>query len=160
MTSPHPVPATIDALLALWRGAPSLAYDVDGTPVALRVDDTVALEDFDEPRWLVVGTGAQGAAGGVQATTGFGLADRAYELEVVSELHVWSGATDPAAVRSQAFAVLDELARLLALTPDLGGVVEWARVSRSTYTPMHDGAGTKALIEFTVRVDARRFEGA
>lgn len=160
MTSPHPVPAAIDALIALWRGAPTLAYDVNGTPVALRVHDTVALEDLDEPRALVVATGAQGAAGGVQATTGFGLADRAYEFEVACELHVWSGDTDPAPLRTQAFAVLDELARLLAVRRDLGGVADWARMTRSTYTPMHDSTGTKALIEFTVRVDARRFEGA
>lgn len=156
----HPVQAAISGLLAVWRDAPSLEYEteVDGVAVTLplQVDDGRPLEDLDNPRALFVGTGSDFMPGGGQGTSGYDLAGRNDVVDVACEVHVWSGDTDPAPVRADALAVFDELTSLLHADPHLGGSVDWARVSRSSYIGLRDDQGVHAVIEFTVRVDASR----
>lgn len=156
MTGPHPIAAAIDGLVALWTGPPELAYDDDGEQVQLRVVDGMSLEDIEDRRALFVGIDAQYAEGGAQTNTRFDLAGRADQIDIACEVLIWSGDTDLAAARSTAFSVLDVLSALLRQDPHLGGVVDWARVTRTGYRPAQEKAGAAALIPFTVRVDAHR----
>lgn len=152
----HPIAAAVDGLVALWTGAPSLRYEVDDQETPLKVVDGPMLDDLDEPRGLWVGTATEYLPGGAQAQRSYDYSGSIDTVAVTCELQSWSGDTDPAVVRREALAVLDELTRLLAGDRTLGGTVDWARMVRTTYEPVQAGTGAGALIEFTVRVDAHR----
>lgn len=143
----HPVPASVDQLLVLFRGAPAL----DG----VRVDDGPPVEDMDDGRAIGVGVSVQDV-NGAQVTSGYDLGGRNDSFDIACAAQCWSGDTDMPAMRTQVYALFDLIGALLAANPDLGGVVTWARMVRHAYRPMQDRAGALALIEFTVRVDANR----
>lgn len=161
MSVPHPTPRLIAALVALWSAAPELRYDIDGVTTALTVRHGALVRGDDDPRTLVVGDGAQYVGGVAQGTRSFDLAGVGDQVDVACELRVWIGDTDPdaaARVCEQGFGVLDELARALSRDVTLGGVVDWARITRSAYR-LDAETGTTAVIEFLVRADVRRPEG-
>lgn len=149
----HPVPETIDALLALWRAEPELGGG------KVRVDDGPPVDGIDVGDALGVGLGVQDATGS-QVATSYGYGSREHGFDVTCVAQSWSGDTDLAAVRTRVYEMLGAAQRALDLFRDLGGVVDWARVTRHTYRGTRDEAGALALIEFTVRVDAHRDEGA
>lgn len=169
MTDVHPVAATIDGLIALWTGHAALAYDVNGVSVPMLVVDGPPLSEFDDLRVLAVGVGSQSLTGinspfaGVQASqgnTGFGPGGRqTSRYEVACQLGVWSGDTNLVGVRTDAYATLRTLARLLTASRTLGGVVDWARIVRDAYQPAQGRDGSGVAIDFTVQVEATRFEG-
>ena len=143
----------------MWNGAPELHYDVDGVSTALRVTGNPLLDYTEARRLLLVGTSAQYLPGGAQAATRHGFGGReSVQVDIVCELTTWSGDTDAPAERTRAFGVLDVLSVLLARNRDLGGIADWARIVRATYEPRQTDMGAAADVEFTVRVDATRFE--
>lgn len=152
----HPIEAAIAGLVSVWRSAPELLYDVDGVQVQLLVTDDPLLDDTESRRLLLVGTGAQYLPGGAQGNTGYDLAGQRVQIDVVCELHVWSGATDAPGERRQALDVIDVLDVVLARDRTLGGQVDWPRITRTTYQPGENDQGATAIVEFTVRVDATR----
>lgn len=143
----HPVPAAIDQLLVLFRGAPAL----DG----VRVDDGPPVDDLDEGAAIGVGLGVQEASA-AQVTSGYDLAGRNDTMDLLCVAQCWSGDRDPAPLRARTYELFDVVGALLALNPDLGGAVTWARVARHSYRPVQGPDGAMAVIEFTVRVDANR----
>ncbi|TAK32338.1 MAG: hypothetical protein EPO40_03145 [Myxococcaceae bacterium] len=155
----NPVDATILGLIAAWDGAPELAFTVDGKPDQLSVNDGPRLDDPEAWRVLVVGATAGFVPVG-QATTRPGYGGRREEqFEVRCELTVWDGDTDLAHVRTQAYAVLDVLAELLA-AHEWGDDISWARITRHSYQPAQSDLGVGVLIPFSVVANATRFEGA
>lgn len=155
----EPVPAAIDAMVALWSAAPELVYEVDGQPARLRVEDGPPLDDVDQAQVLFVGTGSQYVLGGAQEQRGYGFGGRRTDrAEISCQLQVWSGDTDLAAVRRDAYRVLRTLSRLLLADRTLGGVVDWARIVRSSYVPDQTEQGCIAVLDLTVQIEATRFE--
>lgn len=162
MSVPHPVPGLIAALVGLWSVAPTLRYELNGTEVPLTVRHGSLARGDDDPRTLVVGDGAQYVGGVAQNIRRFEPAGVVDQVDVTCELRVWQGDTDagaPQRVCELGFDVLDELERLVAVDATLGGAVGWARITRSAYR-LDAETGTTAVIEFLVRADARRPEGA
>lgn len=155
----HPIDAAIAGLVATWDGAAELAYDVDGESTGLLVSDDPLLDGTDVRRLLLVGTSAQYLPGGAQANVRHGYGGReSVQVDIVCELTTWSGDTDAPAERTRAFDVLAALTTLLSRNRDLGGTADWARITRVTYEPGQADLGAAATVEFTVRVDATRFE--
>jgi hypothetical protein len=142
---------------------------VNGVSVPLLVIDGPPLSDFDDQRVLAVGVASQALTGGMnpfahadaaESRVGFGSGGRrTFRFEVACQLGVWSGDTGMAAIRATAFEVLDVLARLLTGSRTLGGVVDWARITRDTYQPSQSAVGAGVAIDFTVLVEATRFDG-
>lgn len=169
MTQAHPIPATIDALVALWSTHPDLTYIEAGRRRQTLVVDGPPLAGIDDPRYLVVGVGSQTLTGGLnpfahadaaESRTGFGGGGRrSGRYEVSCQLGVWSGDVDLSAVRTTAFEALEVCVRILTANRTLSGVVDWARIERDAYQPMQGEAGAGVAIDFTVRVEATRFEG-
>lgn len=170
MTLAHPIPATIDALVALWSAHPDLAYlDERGRRRRLEVTDGPPLTGSDEPRYLIVGIGSQTFAStgspfaGAQAAesrAGFGHGGRrTIPVEVACQLAVWTGDTGMAVVRDTAFAAFEVLGATLAADRTLGGAADWARILRANYQPGQSESGAVALIDFAVQAEATRFEG-
>lgn len=170
MPSAHPIPATIDALVATWSTHPNLAYlDERGRRRHLQVTDGPPLAGSDEPRYLIVGVGSQTFAStgspfaGAQAAesrAGFGHGGRrTIPVEVACQLAVWTGDVEMAVVRAEVFVVLEALGAILAADRTLGGVVDWARILRANYQPAQSPDGAVALIDFAVQAEATRFEG-
>lgn len=166
--SVHPIPAAIDGLISLWDGHGALAYDVDGQSTPLRVIDGPALADFDDFRVLLVGVASQALTGGMnpfanldaaEGRTGFGHGGRrTMRFEIACQLGVWSGDTGMSTVRSTAYEVLSVLGRLLTENRTLSGVVDWARITRDAYQPAQSPDGSGVSLDFTVQVEATRFD--
>lgn len=165
MTAPDPaadpVDAVITGLVAAWTGAPELVYDRDGVAVALDVFDGPPLHNLDAWRAVLVGQSAQYLPGGAQANQRHGFGDvRRAQVDVVSELRVWSGDTDVAALRGVALGVLGDLDALVRADHTLGQVADWVRLTRWTYEiepPEQVGQGFRVTVEFTYRADTTRF---
>lgn len=147
----HPVPAAMDKLLELYRGAPALGGG------KVRIDDGPPVDGLDRGDALGVGLGVQDAATGV--TTSFDYAGQTDTFDIGCVAQSWSGSTELALLRTRVYEMFGAATRLVELNRDLGGAVTWARVTRHTYRAVQDEDGALALIEFTVRVDAHR-EGA
>lgn len=148
----HPVPAAIDKLLELYRGAPALGSG------KVRIDDGPPVDGLDRGDALGVGLGVQDA-GSTGVATSFDYAGQSDVFDIGCVAQSWSGSTELAPLRTRVYEMFGVAARLVELNRDLGGAVTWARVTRHTYRGMQDEDGALALIEFTVRVDAHR-EGA
>lgn len=167
--SMHPVPASIKGLKALWTGHDDLTYQVDGQTVPLLVIDGPPISDFDDYRALAIGVASTELTGGLnpfshaaaaESRTGFGGGGRrTLRHEVACQLGVWSGDTDLETVRDAAYEVLDTLGVILIGDRTLGGVVDWARITRDAYQPSQSPTGAGVAIDFTVLVEATRFEG-
>lgn len=143
------VPAAVDALLGLVRGA--------FAGQAVRVDDGPPITDLDEPDAIGVGVSVETGAPGT-AHRGFhvGSTDESFGLTCVAQS--WSGDTELATRRTRVFELLDTVDTVLEQTPDLGlpGRVIDARIESWDYRPIQDGRGCLALVEFTVRINTYR----
>lgn len=158
MTVAHQIPATIDALVALWSVAPQLAYTHKQATVQMPVVDGPPLAEPDDPRVLYVGVASQYVTGGAQDRMRHGYGGRRTDrVEIACQLQVWSGDTDMAEQRSTAFAVFDLLDQILTIHRDLGGVVDWARITRCAYQADQSTDGAGVAIDFTVQAEATRF---
>jgi hypothetical protein len=165
----HPIPEAIDALITLWTGHADLAYEVDGRPVPLLVIDGPPISDFDDYRVLAVGVASQALTGGLNPFSHADAAEsravfggggrRVMRFEVACQLGVWSGDTDMSTIRSAAYETLETLGVILTGERTLGGVVDWARITRDAYQPTQSPNGAGAAVDFTVLVEATRFEG-
>ncbi|OJY47600.1 MAG: hypothetical protein BGP03_33245 [Pseudonocardia sp. 73-21] len=159
----EPVAAVLDAMLAL------IAAPADGSGV--RAGTAPGLEGvqvFDGPPLGEVEVGDALALGlsieDVSAASGEerpGWGGRRTESHVVAGLVQSStGGVDVAVSRVRAYQLLDALRAVLVANLDLSGTCDWARLVRSTYRPVQTAGGCLVLIEFAIRVDATRFEGA
>lgn len=154
----RPEVEVIRALVAAWELDPALTYDQDGETVHVHVVDGPLIEDTDARQVLLVGTATSAAPGGAQGQQRPGYGGRVtHRIDVACQLAVWSGDVDMGAVRDAGFAALQACERTLAAAPNVGGAVDWARVTRSTYQPAQTDGGAGALIDFTVQVEATRF---
>lgn len=158
-----PVAAALDALLGLVS-----EVDANGVRVGLaaagfggvQVFDGPPLNDPDVGDALALGLAIEdiSAAYGDERP-GFG--DRRIESHSVTGLVQSStGGVDIAASRARAYELHDALRAVLVANRDLDGLCSFARLIRSTYRPVQTPDGCLVLIEFAIRVDATRFEGA
>lgn len=158
-----PVAAALDALLALVASPLDRNGLRFGTAAGLeevQVFDGPVLSDVEIGDALALGLAIEdiSAAYG-EERPGYG--DRREESHSVTGLvQSSSGGVDIATSRQRAYALLDALRTVLVANRDLGGVCDWARLIRSTYRPVQTPDGCLVLIEFAIRVDATRFEGA
>lgn len=158
-----PVAAVLDALVALVAGPADGNGVRVGTATGLegvQVFDGPPLNDPDIGDALALGLSIEdvSAASGEERP---GWGDRRIESHSVTGLvQSSSGGVDVSASRLRAYALLDALRAVLVANRDLGGVCDWARLVRSTYRPVQTPDGCLVLIEFAIRVDATRFEGA
>lgn len=146
----HPVVAVLDALLIEIGIAPALSgvQIFDGPPVAEIDHDAIA-----------VGVSIDDATGATGTTRpGYGT-DRTETFDITGFTQAWSGDVDIAARRARAFALLDALRSLLIADPSVGGTCQQAVMTRWAYRPVQGPAGSLAVVNFGIRVNARRFEG-
>jgi hypothetical protein len=157
-----PVAAALDAILALVAAPPDKNGVRVGTAAGLEgvtVYDGPPLADVEMGDALALGLSIEdiSAAQGDETPTWGGTRDESHD--VTGLIQSASGDVDLSTQRARAYELLAALRAVLIANRDLGGVCDWARLIRSTYRPIQGLDGSLALIEFTVRVDARRFEG-
>lgn len=152
----HPAPAAIDALLKLLRSEQTLVYQVNGVDTRVRVDDGMPVADLDDPDAIGIGLSLDEVA--ATSDTRFDLRGGEDRFDISCVVQSWTGDVEAPAPRSRAFELLDIVRDVLAAHQNLGlpGLVIDARLSRWSYRPTQDATGVAALIDFTVRVHARR----
>lgn len=124
----------------VFDGPPLNDPDVgDALALGLSIDDVSAALGDERPSWGGRRTESHLLTGLVQSS---------------------SGGVDIATSRARAYALLDAFRAVLVANLDLSGTCDWARLVRTTYRPVQTGDGCLVLIEFAIRVDATRFEGA
>ena len=156
----HPVVDVLDALLELCG-----PVDVDGVRygtgrlAAVRVFDGPSLADVEDLDIAALGLGIDQVAAAAGATRpGYGN-DRAETFDVGGLVQSVSGETDMTPRRARAFELLDAVRSLLVADPTVGGKCMRAFVARWAYRPEQSVDGSSAVVTFTIRVEARRFEG-
>ena len=157
-----PIPAALDALIGLIASEPDHNGLLVGTAPGLE-----GVQIFDGPVLSGVDSDALGlgisiedvSAASGEERPGFG--DRRTESHDITGLVQSStGGVDIGTPRARAYELLDALRAVLVANRDVGGTCDWARLVRSTYRPVQVADGCLVLIEFAIRVDATRFEGA
>lgn len=130
---------------------PALAdVQVFDGPTPDEVDAVVALG-------VGVAVGDVTAADGTETPSWGGREDVSFDVGCVAE--AWSGEVDRAGPRAAVVGVLEAVRSALVENEDLGGVCTRAYLAGWRYSPVPTDRGSMALMEFTVRVDATRFEG-
>lgn len=150
----HPGAAALDALRARCETAPQLA--------GVRVCDGPPVSGIQEPDVVALGTALVDL---VPSAVGQGRRDfgggRLESFDMACLAQSLSGdVTALPAVRARAYDLVDAVAAVIDADRSLGEVCMDAQVVRVAYRPVIDEkSGVLALIEFTVRVEARRFGG-
>lgn len=157
----HPAPQCIENLLS--RLGPE---DADGVRMGVgefadvRIFDGPPLADIENPDVIAIGLSIEDIAA-AQGETVHGWGGQRQEPFVLTGLtQSWSGEVAMAARRARVYELLRLLGVVLKTDQTLGGACDWARIVRHTYRPVQTPSGALALIEFAIRVDATRFEGA
>lgn len=158
-----PVAAALDALLGLVS-----EVDTNGVRVGLASAGFGEVQVFDGPPLADQEIGDALALGlaieDISAAYGderprFG--ERREESHSITGLvQSSSGGVDISASRARAYELHDALRDVLVANRSLDGAWDFARLIRSTYRPVQTPDGCLVLIEFAIRVDATRFEGA
>jgi hypothetical protein len=138
------VPATIDALLALFRAALPDLQITDGPDYDPRNNFlAVGWHSNDEPAT---------AANNTIADAGRSRDQEDYDVFCLLSFHVGSGGVS--AARSSLYAAFEVLCAALRGDSALGGAVSRARLSEHAYLPMVDEGGITLSIRFAVNVIA------
>lgn len=164
LVNADPMPAVLDALVEL------VAPGQDGTSgirtatapglEGVQVFDGPPLGDLEIGDALALGTSMFMDLPAV-ATEHVGYGGRRTDSFLISGLLQSStGEVNLAIPRGRAYELLAVFRALIAANLDLGGSCDWARMARHTYRAAQTSSGAIALIEFAIRVDATRFEGA
>jgi hypothetical protein len=159
----HPLDDVMTALLGLLVPAGEDANQVlTATATGLegvRVFDGPPVNAPAELEYLVLGLSMdQDASVNGQDVQGWG-GRRDVSYGITNLLQVMSGDTTVATVRRRLLQLLDAFGALLRADESLGGVCTRAWLSEWRYQAVESAKGATALIEFTVGVDAVRFEG-
>lgn len=160
----HPLEDVMSALLAL------VCVQDENGPLIGTAAGLEGVQVFDGPALTTVEVGGPGvlavglsleeaAAAFGDDTPGWGgRREVSYDLGCV--VQVATGDTDMAPPRAAVLGLFEAFRAVLVENEDLGGVCTRARVASWRYQPVQvPDVGALALIEFTVRVDATRFEG-
>lgn len=134
------IPATIDALTALWTGAIDGVQVLDGDPVT-----------WTAGQFLTVGIGGDDATN--EATSErLGLGRRRSDsADITSALWAAGGETSVKLYRDRVFAAFRAARTLLREDQALGGAVTRAEIASYVYQPRRTPRGVGAQIQFTVR---------
>lgn len=156
----HPVVDVLDALLQLCgpADAAGVRYGT-GQLAGVRVFDGPSVADVEDLDIAALGLAiVQVAAAAGTTRPGYG-SDRIETFDVGGLVQSVSGDTDMTPRRVRAFELLDAVRSLLVADPTVGGKCMRAFVARWGYQPEQSVDGSSAVVTFTIRVDARRFEG-
>lgn len=137
------VPAAIDAVIAAVQTALPGVQVFDGPPT-----------DDEQNERVFVGWSRNNAATYVSdALTSFqnGVTER---FTIPCTAVSWSGDIDMKARRDRAFAMVAAVSAALPGSSGLAAVNADAQIIISSYTPAQTSAGTQALVDFTVTVEA------
>jgi hypothetical protein len=139
------VPAAIDALVALWRGALDGVQVADGEPIEIE-NDLLVVGFIDVP----------GEAAVTSTRTREQLAaepDReSYDITCLASS--FSGVTDFKTVRDTAYGLVNTAAAALAGDDTLDGLVMQSRITADDLIQEQTEKGAVATVRFTVHVDA------
>jgi hypothetical protein len=158
-----PVAAALDAMLALVAAAPDENGARVGTAtglVGVQVFDGPPLSDVEVGDALALGLSIEDVSAALGDERPSWGGRRSESHDITGLVQSSSGGVDIAASRARAYELLGAVRAVLGANLDLGGVCDWARLVRTTYRPVQVADGSLVLIEFTIRVDATRFEGA
>lgn len=154
----------LDAMVALCASGPILGVVRAGTAPGLEgvnVFDGPPLGDVDQVGALALGVSMYPDLSAAIDDERPGYGGRRSETFLISGLaQASTGEVDLSIPRRRVYAVLAAFRVQLVEHPDLDGACDWARLARHTYRPVQTERGAIAQLEFTVRVDATRFEGA
>lgn len=138
------VPATLDALVALFRARLTGTQVVDGPPTTDVAGDVVA-----------VGLAPEGPTD-VQSTeqiAGMGAVRESFDVLCVARS--WSGGDDVKAQRDRTYRLFAAARAAVAADESLGGVVTRARLSGSSYRPWRNERGQLVVdVTFRIAVDS------
>ena len=147
---PHPSITATAALLTLWQNNPGLAkvMILQGPPVA----------DVDDSDVLAVGLSVESfvPAQGTERV-GWG-GQRHHSFDIRCFVQSWSGDTEMEPRIERAFELFELCAADVRANPTLSGAVERAQVGLWRFRPAESRSGASALVEFTIRVNARSFD--
>ncbi|AGP56185.1 hypothetical protein [Streptomyces rapamycinicus] len=149
------VPASIEALLAIWRAAPGLAgvQILDGPPTGDQANADYLTVGWSPTSELAVEFAQEFNAAGART--------RDEEFSILCFLDTWTGDTDVAARRARAFellAVCEETIRASnsnPTAPTLNGAVLWAEIASGSLMQTNTDQGVRAAIPFVVACRAR-----
>jgi hypothetical protein len=140
------VPATIDALLALFGAAPALA--------GVRIVDGPWLEEPTETDVVVLGWLPDGSPAVDFQQTPLTMGTSQEVFVVHGFVYSWSGGTDSRAVRVRADVLLEAVRGVLLANKALGGVVSYAQLTQCSWLPSSGSVGTAQMITYAIHVDA------
>jgi len=159
----HPLDDVMDGLLALV--CPD-GPDRNGvmTATAAGLDGVLVLDgqqtdDPSEPEFLGIGLAIDEAADAFgDDTQGWGRRrDTTYQIGCLAQ--VWAGDTEMAPRRRRVLQILDAFRALLLADETVGGSCTRAWLESWRYQGEQSSIGSTALVQFTVAVNAVRFEG-
>lgn len=143
------VPVAVDALIVVLRGAPDLA--------GVRIFDGPDTDASSQVEALLVGLGSEDdptAVDGQSSREGLSTRRDHEQYGIRCVLIVLNGSGDITAARRRAFDLLGAVGGALAADQSLGGAVMTARLGTYSYSQDQDEQGARAVLAFTVDVDA------
>lgn len=153
--APHPIPLVVGALHGLVKAA-AAAVGTDDDPIRVDLGDPGGFSE-----WRAIGVGLSAVQTGpvedrdIRRTLGKDL----HAFDVACVALAWSGDLDDKLPwMSAAFDLVDIVRDVLADDVHLGltGVIQTAHVASTSFSWVEDRVGEKALVDFTVRVNAYR----
>lgn len=137
------IPAVLDGLVAAFRANPVLAdvQVVDGEPAG-GLDGPTVLVGYDGETATVEADRAAHLTGGRETYT------------IPSMIWVWTGATDPAPVRTRAFELLTAVEAHLTTDPTVGGAASRAHLTVVDFGQSQTPDGATVGLRFAIHVDA------
>lgn len=139
------VPATLDALVALFGLRLSGTQIVDGPPTVDVAGDVVAVGITPDEATDVQST---------EEIAGLGAVEESFDVLCVARS--WSGNDGVKAQRDRTYLLLAAVKAAVAGDESLGGVVTRARFAGSTYNPWRSPAG-QLVVDVTFRITVDTF---
>ena len=137
------VPAVIDAVLKAAAAALPTTQIFDGPPT-----------DDEQNDRVVIGWSRNRPATTITTTPETFDNAATERFDIPNTAVSWSGDIDMKPRRDAAFAMVDAIAAALEGNGDLAAVSAVAWVAATSYLPDQTTAGTQAVVEFTVHVEA------
>ncbi|WP_455360021.1 hypothetical protein [Streptomyces sp. SYSU K21746] len=149
------VPAAINAILALLRAEAGLSgvQVIDGPPTLDMADSEIVVIGWQD--------GGEQAVEEIQQFAYAGARSRDSDFSIACWLDTWSGDNDIGVRRARAYELLAVVENALRASvakpaaPALGGVVQWAHITRIVLRQDFNNDGVQASLAFTITCRAR-----